>query len=404
MCRALYLPLLLLLLALSGCSSFEGTNKKKGEEERTDPSPLLEFEPEAFLTPLWQVELGSGLKKKYASLSPAADGKRIFAASLSGNVVAVEAESGLEIWRVNLAEQNGTARGKKRPGKGGDLISGGLGAAEGMVFLGTSDGELLALNQSDGSLAWRADSGSEVLAPPEANSSIVVAQAMNGRVTAFDHITGTRKWVYDSQLPPLSLRGTSSPLVNEDVAICGFANGRVLLLDAEEGIPRWERRVSIPSGQSELERLADVDGRMLLIRNRLFVIGYQGQMLSIDVLSGRVIWAREASSYVGLDEGFGNIYAVMDDDHLLAVDQSSSREVWSTEALRYRKLTTPTTIGNHVAVGDHKGYVHLIAQSDGRFTGRTQVDKDGIVGRMIAVEDRLYVQGRSGRLYAYQVR
>ena len=395
---------LVLLLVLSGCGIFGGSGSKAKKEEKTDPYPLVSFSEEVTLTRVWQLDVGQGLEKKYGSLSPAIDGRRVFAASLDGKVVAAEADSGDLIWRIDLADLASAEGGRRRARQSGDLISGGVGAAAGLVFVGTSDGKLLALNQSDGSLAWRADTGSEVLAPPQANSSLVVTQSINGRVAAFDLLTGTSKWLYDSQVPALSVRGTSSPLVLEDLVICGFANGRVLLMDAVQGVPRWERRVGIPRGQSELDRLVDVDGRMILLQNRLFVVSYQGQMLSIDILEGQIVWAREASSFVGLGAGFGNIYAVLDDDRLIAVDEANSREIWSTESLRYRRLTTPATIGNHVAVGDLEGYVHLLAQSDGRFTGRAKVDGAGIVGQLVAVGDRLYVQGKSGKLTALQVR
>lgn len=401
--RRLLLPCLLLLL--SGCSIFGGKGGKKAdEEEKTDPYPLVKFAEEVAVKSLWRLDVGRGLEKKYGSLSPAVADGRIFAAGLDGRVIAASTDNGKPVWKADLVKLLGASGGKGRGGKAGDIISGGVGVGAGLVFVGTTNGELVALNQSDGSLAWRAASGSEVLSPPRASASLVVAQAVNGRVTALDLLTGARQWIYEAQVPPLSIRGTSSPLVNEDVVVCGFANGRVLLLDAAEGVPRWERRIGVPQGQSELERLVDVDGRMLLLGSRLFVVSYQGRMLSIDLPSGRVVWGREASSFVGLDEGFGNIYVVLDDDRLMAIDQTSNREVWSIDSLRYRRLTTPTAIGNHVAVGDQQGYVHLIAQADGRFTGRTKVDGNGLVGQLVADGDRLYVQGKSGKLFALQVR
>ena len=109
------------------------------------------------------------------------------------------------------------------------------------------------------------------------------------------------------------------------------------------------------------------------------------------------------SSFTGVGEGFGNIYIAHADGRLSAIDGLNSRDVWQLDAFTYRELTTPVTVGNHVAVGDFEGYVHLVAQSDGRLTGRRRVDRSGLRSRFLSEDNMLYIQGSSGRLTALTV-
>ena len=69
----------------------------------------------------------------------------------------------------------------------------------------------------------------------------------------------------------------------------------------------------------------------------------------------------------------------------------------------YRDLTTPIPLGSYLIVGDFEGYMHLLAQSDGRFVGRVRVDGDGVSSPAIVDGSRVYIQGNSGRLTALQL-
>jgi outer membrane protein assembly factor BamB len=72
--------------------------------------------------------------------------------------------------------------------------------------------------------------------------------------------------------------------------------------------------------------------------------------------------------------------------------------------LLYRDITAPVAVSSYVAVGDFEGYLHLIAQSDGRFVGREKLDSSGLTAPVIVDGSRIYVITNSGRLLALEVR
>ena len=78
-------------------------------------------------------------------------------------------------------------------------------------------------------------------------------------------------------------------------------------------------------------------------------------------------------------------------------------QVWSNDNLARRQLTAPVTFSSYVAVADYEGYVHLLAQTDGRLVARTRVDRKGVRAAPIAVGDRLFVFGNSGDLVALRI-
>ena len=389
----------LLLLMLSACSWFGG----KDEVEEIKPTKLTGINEEVRIRPIWNAKLGKGAQDRAIKLVPAVVASRVFAASADGKVVALQANNGREIWRQKVKSFYSKEEARNAFTKDVDVITGGVGVGKDIVVVGTAAGELVALNQSDGSLAWRTRTSSEVLAPPQIDNDLVVAHTIDGKIAGYDVLNGERKWIYSTPIPSLTLRGTSTPIIFGEMVIAGFANGRFALLDRERGIAGVDERIAMATGRSDLERLVDIDGTMVVSGNQLYVVSFHGRLVSIDLITGRLSWAIDASSVVGLGEGFGNIYLAHADSTLTAIDMAPGRDVWEVTALQHRDITVPVSTGSYIAVGDYDGYLHIIAQSDGRFVGRRRVDGDGILSPVVADGNRLFVMGNSGRLSTFEI-
>lgn len=367
-------------LALSACGWWGG-------EVEIEPAELVSFEQEKKVKKLWSTSIGSGLGEKYNTLSLGVNGDTLFATDAEGNVSAVERSSGKKLWSVDLDT----------------AILGGVGVGFEQVAVSTEAGEIIMLDAATGSEQWRQRLSSETLSPVQMNTDLAIAQLQNGKLVALDIKTGERRWTYDSQIPRLTLRGTSAPIVAANLTIAGFANGKLVALRNDTGAQVWERRVVVPTGQSELERIIDIDAKPLFSNGVIYIVSYQGRLVAVNAQDSKIIWAQDVSSYQSLASGFGNIYVSESNGFIQAFDQRSSASVWRQTALEYRETTAPVAFGNTVVVGDYAGYLHFMSQIDGHFVSRYQVDSSGIRGDMRAIDDTLYVLTNGGRLAALQL-
>ena len=376
-----------LLLALSSCNTNLNPSNWFGNDEGEQPAELVEIQPEVELRRQWSIRVGNGQGENYSLLKPEVDGDRIFIASQDGNVVAADVATGDDIWSVRLRES----------------VTGGVGAARGIVMLGTEDAEVIVLSQEDGELLWRTRVSSEVLSAPRTNGDVVVLQTVDDKLVALDFTTGEQRWIYETTLPALTLRGTSRPVIANDVVIAGFSNGTMIAVAADDGIWRWEERVAVPQGRYDIERVIDVDGELLLTGNVVLAASYQGNLMGFDVQSGSRVWGIQGSSYHGLAQGFGNLYLCDERSHVIAIRNNTDTEVWRNESLDLREVTAPTAFGNYVAVADYEGYVHLLSQVDGSIVGRIQTDDEGVRAGLVVADSRLLVYGNSGNLTALAI-
>ena len=272
-----------------------------------------------------------------------------------------------------------------------------------MVLVGTTHGEVIALDVADGSERWRSRVGTEVGAAPTAGAGKVFVQTIDDRVSALDADSGDLVWTYDSQMPLLTLRGTSAPVFDQGVLYTGFANGKVVALRGENGEPIWEQRVMLPEGRSELDRIVDVDARVLLDGGSMYALAYQGRVAAISRREGRPMWEQELSGYLDMAQGYGQVYVVDADDTISALDKSNGEINWQQEAFARRKLSAPLAFSNYVVAGDDEGYLHVLAQRDGRLVGRRKLGGKGVRTQTVIADDMLYTLTNSGTLTALKV-
>jgi len=369
-------------LVVSACSS-SGSNSK----DELKPAELQKISAEVKLSVQWSRSVGGGQGKTWNRLIPAVDGDSIFAVDEKGKVFAFNRETGEKLWKKKL----------------GIKVSGAVGVGHGLVLLGTLRGEVLALDAANGEEKWRSQVGSEVLAAPAINRNAVIVQTQDDRIIGLNPEDGTSLWQFDNNPATLSLRGTSAPLVTSRLAVVGLSSGKVIALEARSGVPLWEQRIAIPQGRSELERIVDIDGSLLLSGNTLYVTSFQGQVAGLDLDNGEVLWQRQASSYTGVAERMGHVYLSQASGTLESLDERSASLMWSNDALARRELSAPEVFGDYVAVGDKEGYLHLLSQQDGHFVSRQKIDGDGLRARPLAVGDFLYVYGNGGKLVALKV-
>ncbi|MFQ3235480.1 MAG: outer membrane protein assembly factor BamB [Paraglaciecola sp.] len=402
------LPLLLVsTFGLSACSTISNWFADEEELEVRILKPI-----EAQFTPqqLWSANLGEGVGHYFSHLRPALGYEMVFAANRQGRVVAFEQDSGKEVWSKNFAhfKHDSFTSGITNVWSSGVAakISGGLSVAYETLFFGTENGEVFALDVHTGEQKWSVKVKGEVLAEPAIDEGVVVINTGSGLMFGLDAETGTELWIYESEVPPLSLRGIASPVAANGGAIVGTASGKLAVNILGTGQTAWEQVISSPTGATELDRIVDIDSQPLVAGGVIYVISYDGSLASVELQSGRVIWKREYKSYRRLTS-FGNTLFLVDvNSNLYALDSRNGIELWSQGALKQRSLTSAVPVGNYLVAGDKWGYLHWFNQSDGKIVARLAVgddDEDESIYSDPIVEDKvLYTQTRDGKLVAVQ--
>lgn len=369
-----------LCAVLAGCG---------GRRETVEPpAELIDFDPTLDVERVWRGKVGDASERLRLGLRPASDGARIYAGSYDGQVASFDALTGEKLWSVKTRL----------------ALTAGPGYGDGVLAFGTADGDLLLLDAATGEERWRQPIGAEVLAAPAIGSGVIVVRSVDGRLRGFSVTNGSTLWAVEQSLPPLTLRGNTAPRVSGPFVVTGFNNGRVAAYEITSGDPVWEVAIANPTGRSELERLVDVSSGLAIVGNDVYVVGYHGRAVGIDLQTGVVLWQQELSSYAGLGADFNNVYVTSDFDAVVALNRMAGTQVWRQEALRLRDVTAPTRYADTVVVGDFEGYVHWLSPDNGEFLARERAAGGRISAPPLVVGENVYVQGDDGTLAAFTLR
>jgi len=357
------------------------------KDKSDKPAVLVPLNNRIDIKTAWHTKLGGEKPVLRLGLGVGVDGQRAFAASYKGSVTAFDLNSGKELW----------ARSVRAP------LSGGPAAADGLVVVGSSKGEVIALKEEDGAPRWRVRINAEILSAPAIGAGLVIVRGVDGKLHGLSIKDGSESWVIDQQVPRLSLRGTSRPIVVGDLAICGFDNGRVAAVTVGNGSSAWEAAVGQSHGSTELQRLIDVDAPVVADGDELFAVAYQGRVARLARDSGQIDWARDLSSFRGLAVDANAVYVSTAEGDLVRLDRRTGSEQWRQKSLERRQLSAPAVYRGRVVVADFAGFVHWFDVATGDPIARMSIGKKARVSTApIVAGDLLLVFGDNGELNAFR--
>ena len=364
-------------LLVAGCSK---------EKDVAPPAELVEFDAVIGVKKVWSAGTKGGDDVLRLGLQPAVEGERVYVAGHGGDVQALELAGGRSLWRAST-----------------DLaLSGGPGVGEGLVVAGASSGEVVAIDAQTGQERWRVAVGGEVLAPPAVGGGLAVIRTVDGRLRALRVADGTEAWNYEQLVPRLTLRGNGAPVINGDMVLAGFDNGKVAALSLATGELLWTTIVAPAQGRTEIERLVDIDSPVRVAGQDVFVVGYQGRVAMLALESGQMWWGRDLSSHRGLAADSTYLYVTTAESAVVALRRRDGTEVWRQDQLLRRGVTAPALAGDTLVVADFDGYLHWLDAASGDMLARAKSGCGRISNAPQAAGDLLLVQTDSGEIQAWR--
>ncbi len=337
------------------------------------PEPI---DSEVELQTAWKIGVDARYGKPGARLNLLADEGDLFFVTDKGTVYQVMQENGRK--KVFVYTHHEPSTGVTR---NNDIL-----------YYGTYDAKLVAVSISEEKVLWEKSLSSEILSESAYAAGKLAVQTADGWLSVLDASNGEILWRVKEDLPALTIRGTSVPVIAEGKLIVGLANGELKTYDLETGDLLWSYEVGKPEGRYEIERLSDVDGRLAVKDGIVYAAAYNGTLAALSISTGRPVWQRSVSSSVGVAVS-GDILAVVDvDSKVLAFNAKNGSELWSNEDLKDRDLLAPVFLKDYVAVLDRGSYVHLLDLATGEVKGRRIVEAEvPYGGRMVSNGEKLFV-------------
>jgi eukaryotic-like serine/threonine-protein kinase len=357
---------------------------------------------------LYAIDAATGAERwKFATKgrvvsSPAVHAGVVYFASYDSNFYAVDATSGALKWRFATkgekrfaaAHIHGLQPASERMPDPFDFYLSSPAVANGIVYFGSGDGNVYALDAAAGTVKWTFQTGDVVHASPALAEGLLFIGSWDTYFYALDAATGAEKWRFKTGDDAVLHNQTgiqSSAAVANGVVYFGCRDSKLYALDTLTGAKKW---AADNKGSWVIGSPAVKDGKVYYSTSdgglfhgvdartgaELFALRFQWPMFSSPAVAGNL-------AYLGSHEG-----------KLLAIDVAAHKSAWTfqTDASRENgpALTNASGQPNYAAAMASSFYDDIVAGIQKMFSVGAILSSPAIVG------DTLYVGSADGYVYA----
>ena len=361
------------LVGLSGCSLWSGPSKPK-------PAELGPNVPVLPVRQAWTNKVGS---LTGAHMAVHVHNQTVTLASARGDVVALDARTGADIWRTGLNVP----------------LSSGVGSDGRWTAVTTQGAQLIVLE--GGREIWRKTLPAQAYTAPLVAGNRVFVLAADRSVSAYDAATGYRLWTQQRPGEPLILRQGGVLMAVGDTLVAGLS-GRLVGFNPDNGVVRWEAPLASPRGANDVERLVELVGPTSRVGDSICARAFQANVGCVSAARGTVAWTQPANGSVGIHGDDTMIFGTESNGTVVAWRRTDGSRAWASERLQYRELTAPLLLGRSVVVGDNTGLVHLLSREDASPLNRMTTDGSPIAATPVVAGDTLVVVTRNGGIFGFR--
>ncbi|MBV8889458.1 MAG: PQQ-binding-like beta-propeller repeat protein [Alphaproteobacteria bacterium] len=350
---------------------------------------------------VWEAGIGEGSGRYTRVMSQPVIAKgRVYAMDGGVQLSAFDAANGHRFWQVDLKPED----------QRGNAFGGGPAVWNDRLFVSTGYAEVLALDPGNGKVIWRRTISGPVHSPPTVSDGRIFVVTVDNELNVLAAEDGRHLWTHNAIPETAGLLGSASPAVEGEIAVVAYNSGELYALRVENGRPVWSDNLASTRSVDAVSSLADIRGRPVVDRGRVFAISHSGRMAAIDQRSGDRVWEQEIASTHGPWVAGDYVFVLANDNQVVCLTRNEGGIRWVRQLQRYQdekeksdpiRWAGPVLGGDRLIVLSSNGEALSISPYTGEPLGRTQVSAGGYLGPVIA-DNSLYLLTDDANLSAYR--
>lgn len=353
------------------------------------------------LTRAWKTSVGEGSSRYSRVLAqPVVANGRVYAMDGGAQVGAWDAASGNRIWQVDL----------KPEGDHGNSFGGGVAVWKDRLYVSTGYAQVLALDPGNGKVLWKTGVGAPVRSGPTVTDGRIFVVTVENELVVLATDDGRRLWSHNGIPETTSLLGSASPAVEGEIVVVAYSSGELYALTVENGRAVWSDNLAAARAADAVSALADIRGRPVIDRGRVFATSHSGRMAAIDVRTGERAWEQEIGSVHGPWVAGDYVYILSNDNELVCLTRNDGKVRWLRQLPSYEnekkkedpiEWAGPVLGSDRLIVLSSDGWALSVSPYTGAPLGHEEMPAGAYVDPVIA-GNTLYVLTDDAELSAYR--
>lgn len=350
----------------------------------------------------WRRNIGVG-NQKYERMvaGPVSGGGRVFAVDTKGTVTAVALNSGNQLWSRDLRDEN--EHSKVGFGGGAALYGNTLYVTSGYGFV-------VALDAETGREIWRYSGAVPFRGAPTATADRIFAVTHDNQMLALDPDNGSITWDQVGIAENAGMLGAASPAYDGTTLVTALSSGELIAMRGINGRILWQDALTSSRRLTPLATLTDIDGNPVIDGGKVYAVSHAGRMVAVDMRSGERSWEADVAG-VSTPWVAGNFaFVTTVDSQIACITLGDGRIRWVTQLQRFQDQEKrrgligwngPVLAGDRLLVTSSHGYAMSISPYTGEVLSGIELPT-GSSTEPIVVDDTFIVLTDAGELVAYR--
>lgn len=352
-------------------------------------------------TRAWTAQIPGTGKRERLAAAPVVGGGMLFAVDTNGAVQAFDAATGSRRWTY----QTDIERDLRSSSFGG-----GASFADGRVYATSGAGDVVALDAQTGAELWRVRPAGPLRGSPTIAFNAVYVMTQDNQIFSLSRDDGRVLWQDAAATGVSGVFGVAAPAAGQGTVIAGYSTGEIVAYRYENGRTLWSDALSRTSISTSVSTLTDVDADQIIDQGRVYALGQGGRMAAYELVTGQRLWELTLAGISNPVISGEWIFTLTDDARILAIARATGRVRWVTQLQRYRNeekrndpvfWTGPALAGNRLWIANTRGEIKVVDVMTGEVNDFDRLGS-AISLQPIVANQMLYVLEDSGRITAYR--
>lgn len=287
-------------------------------------------------------------------------------------------------------------------------FGGGVAFDNGRVFVSSGFGDVVALNAADGKQIWKTSLGVPIVNAPVANGGRVFVSSQDNHFYALAQSDGRKLWDHQGITESAGILESTSAAVAGEFVIVPYTSGELFAIRVQNGRPAWNDMLTRSGAVTALSELDDIAGRPVVDRDLVFAISHSGIMAAINLSTGGRSWSRDIGGIQTPWAAGDWVYVLTTDNQLFCLQRKDGRVKWIHQMPRWEDQedksgpivwSGPVLVSNRLIVLSSTGKAASVSPYTGQLLGEIDIP-DGTMIAPVVANDILYLVTRDGRLVA----
>lgn len=349
----------------------------------------------------WTAKIPGTSGRTRLAAAPVVANGTLYVMDTEGSVHAFDAATGARRWQLSTVKGEENRRA---------AFGGGVSVDGARVYATNGLGDVVAIDAAAGSEVWRKKPGGPLRGAPSVWDGNLYVVSQDNQLFALTAADGNTIWTQSGTLESQGVFGVAAPAVAQGTVVAGFSSGELNAYRYENGRTLWSDTLSRSTISTSVSSLADIDAEPVIDQGRVYAVGQGGRMAAIELATGQRLWEQNIAGISTPWIAGEWLFVVTDDARLVCIARGTGKVRWISQLRGFRNeekkknaitWVGPVLAGNKLWLSNSRGELVPVSPTDGS-VGVTIEGKEAVSLSPVVAGGMLYILSDKGEITAYR--